>query len=442
MSDDKTISRRNFLRSAGLGAAGLALAACAPGAAAPSGGDESAADSVAEPSQEPVSISLISWFNHPFRDLMPAFNDINPDIQVEFIDSGQGYAEKVMTAMVSGSELTDIVGSQDYNLPLWAATGGLTDLTDLMAPHQDRIVPYKLNHGVYQGKNYGVPWDGSPCLLYYRRDITEQYGVDPTAISSYDDWLAAGVELAEASGGEHRLWGLTKNNYFPWLSWTWQRGGGIYDLQIENVIVDQPDAIESLAFLKTLWDSEAAFQDFTWDTMLASFKDGSSAIFPSAIWMANTIAGNAPETIGQWGVTKLPAWMEGGSRAFTWGGSQLCVLGTSQHKLEAFTFLEYSQLSQAGQEVLWTSGDLFPVLHEAVDWPIMNEPAEFYGDQVALRMYAEVNSAVQPFVWGDGWSEAWDVLVQAQGQVLDGDIGPQEALAAAAQEIRELQDLG
>ena len=72
----------------------------------------------------------------------------------------------------------------------------------------------------------------------------------------------------------------------------------------------------------------------------------------------------------------------------------------------------------------------------------MNEPAEFYGDQVALRMYAEVNSAVQPFVWGDGWSEAWDVLVQAQGQVLDGDIGPQEALAAAAQEIRELQDLG
>ncbi len=72
----------------------------------------------------------------------------------------------------------------------------------------------------------------------------------------------------------------------------------------------------------------------------------------------------------------------------------------------------------------------------------MNEPVEFYGGQVALRMYAEVNSAVQPFVWGEGWSEAWDVLVQAQGQVLDGEVGPEEALSSAAQEIRDLQGLG
>ncbi len=260
MSDTLNVSRRDFVRAAGLGTAGLALAACAA-PVAPAAGD-SAGDSAAAPAQEPVNVTLISWWNHPFRDLLPAFNDLHPDIAVEFIDSGQGYAEKVMTAMVSGSELTDIVGSQDYNLPLWAATGGMADLTDLMAPHQDRIVSYKLNHGVHEGKNYGVPWDGSPCLLYYRRDVTEEYGIDPTAISSYQDWLAAGEELSAASDGQSRLWGITKGNYFPWLSWTWQRGGGVYDLQLENVIVDQPEAIDSLAFLKTLWDSNAVFQDF------------------------------------------------------------------------------------------------------------------------------------------------------------------------------------
>ena len=89
-----------------------------------------------------------------------------------------------------------------------------------MEPHEDRIVPYKLIHGVHEGKNYGVPWDGSPCLLYYRRDITEQYGIDATAISSIDDWLAEGEELSAASGGENRLMGVRKNDYYPWLSWT------------------------------------------------------------------------------------------------------------------------------------------------------------------------------------------------------------------------------
>ncbi|MCY3903274.1 MAG: extracellular solute-binding protein [Caldilineaceae bacterium] len=440
MSNLQSVTRRDFLRTTGLGIAGLALAACAA-PVAPAGGD-SAGDSAEAPAQEPVNVTLISWWNHPFRDLLPAFNDLHPDIQVEFIDSGTGYAEKVMTAMVSGSELTDIVGSQDYNLPLWAATGGLADISDYMEPHEDRIVPYKLIHGVHEGKNYGVPWDGSPCLLYYRRDITEQYGIDATAISSIDDWLAAGEELSAASGGENRLMGVRKNDYYPWLSWTWQQGGGVYDLELRNVIADQTEAVQSLDFLKKLWDSPGAFQNFTWDTMNASLKDGSSAIFPGAIWLAGIIEGNAPETVGQFGVTQLPNWMEGGSRAHTWGGSQLCLLNSSKNKQEAFTFLEYSQLSQPGQEVLWTSGALFPVLHEAVDWPIMNEPVEFYGGQVALRMYAEVNSAVVPFAWGEGWSEAWDILGQSQGRVLDGEVSAEEALVEAAQEIRDLQDMG
>ncbi len=133
MSFLQDLTRRDFLRTTGLGTAGLALAACAA-PVAPAGGD-SAGDSGAAPSQEPVTVTLISWWNHPFRDLLPAFNDLHPDIEVEFTDSGTGYNEKVMTAMVSGSELTDIIGSQDYNLPLWAATGGMADLTDLMAPH-------------------------------------------------------------------------------------------------------------------------------------------------------------------------------------------------------------------------------------------------------------------------------------------------------------------
>ena len=348
-----------------------------------------------------------------------------------------------MTAMVSCSELTDIVGSQDYNLPLWAATGGLADISDYMEPHEDRIVPYKLIHGVHEGKELRRPlgWVALPPLLPAVTSPSSTVSMQPPLAVSTTGWPRE-KRLSAASGGENRLMGVRKNDYYPWLSWTWQQGGGVYDLELRNVIADQTEAVQSLDFLKKLWDSPGAFQNFTWDTMNASLKDGSSAIFPGAIWLAGIIEGNAPETVGQFGVTQLPNWMEGGSRAHTWGGSQLCLLNSSKNKQEAFTFLEYSQLSQPGQEVLWTSGALFPVLHEAVDWPIMNEPVEFYGGQVALRMYAEVNSAVVPFAWGEGWSEAWDILGQSQGRVLDGEVSAEEALVEAAQEIRDLQDMG
>ena len=440
MASKRTISRRDFLRVASIGTAGAVLAACAP--VATDSGASTSAETMDGATQEDINISLISWYNHPFRELLPQFNDLHPDIQVEFIDSGSGYSEKVMTSLISGSELTDIIGSQDTNLHLWAATGGLIDLSEFLAPYQDKIVPYKLSMGIYQGKNYGVPWDGSPCLLYYRQDICEEQGIDPTAIETQDDWLTVGQQLAAATDGKIRLWGLQKNNFFPFINWTFQQGGGMYDLAVENVTIDSPEAIQTLDFLKTLWDSGTVFQDMTWDTQQASYKDGSSVIFPGAIWLANIIAGNAPETVGKWRVAKVPAWTPGGSQAFTWGGSQLAILESSQNKEAAFRFLEYSQLSKAGQEILWTAGDLFPVLLDAVNWEIMNEPTDFYDDQLALRLYAEVNAEVQPYVWGEGWSEAWDITSQAQSSVLDSEQSAEQALTAAADEIRELQGLG
>lgn len=58
MSNLQSVTRRDFLRTTGLGAAGLALAACAA-PVAPAGGD-SAGDSAEAPAQEPVNVTLIS----------------------------------------------------------------------------------------------------------------------------------------------------------------------------------------------------------------------------------------------------------------------------------------------------------------------------------------------------------------------------------------------
>jgi len=437
---EKQFSRREFLRVTGAGASAALLAACQPPPVKVEKVDEVV---VTAPPMEPVTIGVMTWFNHPFKDLLPQFKDSNPDIDVEFIDSGDGYSAKVATALASGSELADIAGAQDNQIKLWADTGGMADISEYMAPYEDKIVPYKLANSTYQGKTYGIPWDGSPCLLYYRRDVCEQYNIDPEAIETYDDWLAVGQQLVGQSDNKHRLTGLEKTNYFPSLNWIRQQGGGLYDLEGMKVIIDAPEAVETLEFLKTLWDSDTIFQNMDmWGTQQASYKDGSSAIFPQAIWMANSIKGNAPETAGKWGVAPLPAWVRGDSGTYTYGGSQLMIPITSKHKEEAFKFCEYSCLTQAGSEVLWTSGDLFPVLKDAENWEIINEQSDWYGGQAALRMFAEANGKVTSYNFGIGWAEGRDIYTQAVGEVLNGDKTPEQALADAAKEIRDRQDLG
>lgn len=460
MSNPKKLSRRDFLQGASLSLAGAALAACSPTAQPTSKPVEATQASAAEatkapaaqatptqpaaqaPAADAVTITLISWWNKPFTILAPKFTEKNPKINLNFIDAGAGYKEKVMTALASGSELADIAGSQDPDLPQYVDTGGVADISQEMAPYKDKIVEYKLQLGVVEGKNYSVPWDGSPCLLYYRRDVCKQYGIDPEKIATYADWAQAGKTLKDATGGKVRLFGYSEQDTWPFVNWTWQRGGGLYDANESKVLIDGPEAVEVLTFMKQTWDDQVVHQNMAWDPQQASFKDGTSALFPSAIWMADIIKGNAPETVGKWGVVKMPAWMKGGSQVTTFGGSQIMILKTSKNISAAFKFLEYTQLTQEGQEVAWTDGALFPILKDAVNWPILQKPVEFYGGQPALQLYAEVNSEVKPYILGKGWGEASTIVMQQMAQALEGKKAPEQALADAAKEIRTKQKLG
>jgi lactose/L-arabinose transport system substrate-binding protein len=455
----KKLSRRNFLQGASLTLAGATLAACSPAVQPTSSNTAATQVPVAQatqaqvvqptptqPAAQPpaaaaVTISLISWWNKPFQVMAPKFTAKNPNINLKFIDAGSGYKEKVMTALASGSELADIAGSQDIDLLQYVDTGGVADISQDMAPYKDKLVEYKLNLGVVEGKNYAVPWDGSPCLLYYRRDICTQFEIDPEKITTYDDWAQAGRILGKATDGKVRLFGFDEADTWPFINWTFQLGGGLYDANETKVLIDGPEPVQVLKFMKQAWDDKVVHQNMGWDPQQASFKDGTSAMFPSAIWMADTIKGNAPETIGKWGVVKMPAWMNGGSQVTTYGGSQLMIMKTSQNIEAAFKFLEYSQLSQEGQEIGWTDGALFPVLKDAVNWPILQDPVEFYGGQAALKLYAEVNALVKPYIWGKGWGESATIMTQQIAQALEGKKAPDQALADAAKEIRTKQKL-
>lgn len=441
MTSQKKLSRRDFLRATSVTLAGAALTACSP-AAQPAVEKAKDEPTTAPAVAEQVKLTLSSWWNKPFKDEMEKFNAKYPNIQVEIIDEEFGaHHDKVMTALVSGSGAPDIVGIEDARLLLFAGTGGLADLSNHLMPYKEKLVKYKLELGAYQGKYYSVPWDGSPCLLYYRRDICEQYQIDPEKITTYEDWYQVGVTLKEASDGKVRLWGIGKDNPFPLINWTWQQGGGLYSADESKTIIDNDIAVKTLTFIKKLWDGEVVHQNLDANAQNVSYKDGTSAVFPGAIWLAGVIEGVGPETSGKWGVVRVPAWESGGSRVFTYGGSQLAITAQSKNVDASFKFLEYFQLTQAGQEIEWLAGNLFPVLVDAKNWPIMAEPAKFYGGQAALRMYAEANAEVVPYTYGKGYLEASQIVGLQQAEVMDGRKSPEQALKDAAKEIREKQNL-
>ena len=95
----KTLSRRNFLKSAALAGAGLTLAACSQGSATqqPSGGQQPAAPTAQVQNQgtQPVTIQWMVWGGpERYQPLVDAYKTDFPDmskwLSVELVSPGSG----------------------------------------------------------------------------------------------------------------------------------------------------------------------------------------------------------------------------------------------------------------------------------------------------------------------------------------------------------------
>jgi len=135
VSNDKSLSRRRFLRfaAAGLGAAGVAgvLAAC--GAAAPAA-DGTAAEAPKAPEEgNKVVVELDFWYWDGSGQLWAdAYNKLNRGAKVNFINTPFADThDKLLTSFASGTGAPDIAALEIGRIGGFTAKGGLADLSQL-----------------------------------------------------------------------------------------------------------------------------------------------------------------------------------------------------------------------------------------------------------------------------------------------------------------------
>ncbi len=215
---ERTLSRRTFLRSAGLTAGALALAACAAPAAS-EGTDQAGA---AEP-------AVITWW-YAWGNLDPAvetiaglesFQDhIGANVTLDW--RGSTNNEAVLTALAAGDP-PDGGSNMDYP-GLWArgvvfAVNDMVNASDLIDP--ENVVDAVWQGGFYDGQLIGVP--SIESFLWYGLNYNAQHvadaGLDPDdppltwegvlewhkTLSQFDDGgnvLRIGLDPIDAMAGE------------------------------------------------------------------------------------------------------------------------------------------------------------------------------------------------------------------------------------------------
>jgi ABC-type glycerol-3-phosphate transport system substrate-binding protein len=438
----RQLSRREVLRLMGA-ASGLAvLAGCAP-ATAPVGAP------AAGPAADATTITMWTHDNlyvQFFTRRGDQWKDNYPDREIVFDFQQVPYNEvftKVLANLAAGSGAPDLVGIEIGAFSRFMkgdiAEKGLVPFNDLIGDERDKFLrwaPYTHN-----GNLYGVESALCPVGYWYQPALFEEAGIE-LPLATWDDFVVAGNQLKEATGASMAPVDDLGSGLFMQLFQ--QRGQKLFSEEGE-VTLNTPEAVDLLQFLVNGAEGDRVFfkagADSYWGpATYAAYKDGvvAGAIMPDW-YLTATLKSELADMEGQWRLTTLPLWADGGHRTSTWGGTGFGITTHSTDIQLVWDLLHYTYLTREGQVERFQQIGYFPHMIEAFDDPGVADVEDAYcGGQKVGAVFASVAEDI-PLQWQNAfWSEAMTELGNHLTLAYAGDMGPEEAIEAADETIKAI----
>jgi multiple sugar transport system substrate-binding protein len=329
MKANSALSRRAFLRLAGMTAAGGVLAACVPaGAPAPAGGEAGA------PAGETINLRLAegSWIGPEgiafwTDEIIPAFEAANPNIKVAFESAeSPDYEDKLYTQAVAGD-------APDVFFIWWSA--GLMEEGQLLAlddyfdqEYMADYYPGNIVGQTYEGKLYGIPKYVSTVAMAYNKDILDAAGVAyPDNTWTWDDYLEAFRATTDLDAGQYGTYVV--QDYLH--HWVWENGGEWMDADLfgTKCLLNEEKALAALKFNHDLVYGDepvapipGSFPDLGWSDV---FSSGKIAFIESHSW---TVTNYMRQNAFNWDFVDLPLGPEGGKAGTTFVNGYSSYAGT------------------------------------------------------------------------------------------------------------------
>ena len=260
-----------------------------------------------------VLCQAISWGNAHSKYLTSIAGGVTPDIGTMGLTWGMEFGELGVMVDLKKEFPEDVAKLEKKIFP------GIFDSTQL------------------GNKVYGIPFDLSEHILYYRTDII------PSPPETWGELIDVLKSLKSQDKGMVFDWGsLDWIGYSPFL---WQAGGNYYNEDHTRVTLDTPEAAEALNFLNQLYTVGVPK---TTVPIEQGMRTGDYPMAISGNWKIISLEVGAPEIKGKWAISMLPKGPSGKRTAFI-GGRICSIFEKSSMKKEAWEFIKF--LFEPGNQI-------------------------------------------------------------------------------------------
>jgi len=301
---------------------------------------------------EPVVLRVMTherWFAgyETLEEVARDFEAAHPGVRVEILSSagGAGSRDKLKFTL-AGNVPLDVAWLDVTEFSTFLADGALIDLQpyfDADAAWRPEDYFSEVLEGMRgpDGHLYGLPSTFNPLVMYVNRSLLDSEGI---ALPP-DDWtwqdferIARAVTRDEDHDGRPERYGASITQWLQALApWIWQNGGRFLNERGE-VALDEPEAVEAIAFLqRLLHEDRIASDDATFANQMSVglFQSGRVAFHgPAGYWETYRFREIADFA---WDYLPLPRGQAGAATVVAM--RFYCVPRTSRHPELAYAFV-------------------------------------------------------------------------------------------------------
>lgn len=292
--------------------------------------------------------------------------------------------------------------------------------------------PRRLEVFTYKGKVMGVPQSLSAMVLYYRKDLFEEFDIEPSDLKTWADVAEVGAELQEDQG--QRLMALDGTLFDVFLR---QKGTDLFDKK-GNFLPDEEKALEvleefaemSAAQITVMPDRGSIFDPVFFS---GDLETGEVLCVPGADWYGLDLFQQfAPGMKGLWGMMPLPTWRnekgELGPRTATFAGQGLMICKGSKKREESWDFIEFVMKNKEANAERFLQGNSFPAYQPSWKDERLLAKHEYFEQSIG-ELLIQLAKEIPPVVVDPRRPQAIFLMQENYfGSVMFGALSPKDAI--------------
>ncbi|MFD5226207.1 extracellular solute-binding protein [Microbacterium sp. NPDC058342] len=434
-----SVSRRQLLQFAGLGAAGLMLAGCMPSGGSTGGGAPSAGGALEPGGFTATDFSFASW-SLTEEAAAPAIKALlegyKKKSKVGITEVSFPYNEyfKQLMLQVRGGQFS---GAAHVDVAWLASLAALGKLEDISAFTKDRgYTASALEAAQFDGKQYGFPWTIGAIGLVTNSELIQKAGIDEFPVT-VDEYEGALKKLKALGGGLIPYAASTKAAQLKDIL-IWMETFGSPLVKDGTVTIGDDASVDAVAWYKSLYEQGLIAADVDRFDARALFSQGRAAIYDDAPVGRNSVVKDSPDPkLGEKIVSESRPVLKKGDtpRALVWGGAIVVVGGAGGDATG--TAAEFGQWATSDLDAVLADYEvrgLPPVTDEAQASDVVTSDA--FGARFAEKITA--TATVNPFWQYPEYAQVETVIAERVQAVLVGQQSPKDAMKQAGEAAQKL----